>query len=86
MHERVIVVGLSFINSFIHSFILSTVDLKDSGLFVLREEELQLDGNLSPFKLLLFYFGLVFEKTRVKADYSECCCYRPRPFNHLAAI
>ncbi len=39
----------------IHSFTLSTADLKDGGLYAaLREEELRLDDGLSPFNLPLF--------------------------------
>ncbi len=42
--------------------------------YALREEELRLDDDLSPFKFATFFnFGLVFEKTREEAYYGEFC-------------
>ncbi len=53
-------------SSFIHSLCQQQI-LKMADFYVLREEELRLDDDLSPFNLPLFYFGLVIEKTREKA-------------------
>ncbi len=64
MRERVTVVYLSFIRSLCQQRMSKMADV-----YALREEELRLDDNLSPFNLpLLFNFGLDFEKVREKAE------------------
>ena len=71
MHARVTVVCC---HSFIHSLCVNKGSRRWQT-YALREEELRLDDNLSPFSGHCFNFSLViFEKTREKADYSECCC------------
>ena len=57
-----------------------------ANFYTLREEELRLDDNLSPFNLPLFLnFGLVFEKMRKRQTTVSTCIWLC-PFNRLAAI
>ncbi len=56
-------------------------------IYSFSEEELQLYDNLSHFNLpLYFYFSLVFEKMRDKADARVSAAIWPHPFIHLTAI
>ncbi len=61
---------------------MSTADLEDGGLYALREEELRLHGDLSPFATFL-NFSLVFENTRAKEYNTVSAVVRPRPFIYL---
>ncbi len=76
MRERVTVVCLSFVHSFIQSVTHST---RISKMADLREDELRLDDNLSPFNQPLFKFQKREKwKTMVKAT------IRPHSLNSLA--
>ncbi len=78
MWESVIVVCHLFTHS-VNS------NLKDGEIFALREEELQLDDDLSPFNSPLFLISALFLRKQEKRQTMASACIRPQPFNRLAS-